>query len=72
MRARGVNIYIYINDTNLLTHCCACARARGNNNNNNKNYDKDFASFATRRFTTLTTIYGHLEDVGSYKNTRYE
>ena len=35
------------------------------------NYD-DFASFATRRFSTLTTIFGHLEDVASHKNTRYE
>ena len=34
---------------------------------NNNNYDEDFASFATRRFSTLTTIYGHLEDVGSHK-----
>ena len=33
---------------------------------------EDFASFATRRFSTLTTIFGHLEGVGSHKNTRYE
>ena len=38
----------------------------------NNNYDEDFASFATRRFSTLTTMFGHLEDVGSHKNTRYE
>ena len=31
------------------------------NNNNNYYYDEDFASFATRRFSTLTTIFGHLE-----------
>ena len=29
-------------------------------------------SFDTRRFSTLTTVFGHLEDVGSLKNTRYE
>ena len=32
--------------------------------------DEDFASFATRRFSTLSTIFGHLEGVGSHKNTR--
>ena len=39
--------------------------------NNNNNY-ADFANFATHRFSTLTTIFGHLEGVGSHKNTRYE
>ena len=29
------------------------------------------ASFATRRFFTSTTIFSHLESVGSHKNTRY-
>ena len=38
-----------------------------NNNNNYYYYDEDFASFATRRFSTLTTIFGHLEGVGSHK-----
>ena len=35
---------------------------------------KDFASFATRqyRFSTLTTIFCHLEGVGSQNNTRYK
>ena len=37
-----------------------------------KKYYEDFARFATRRFSTLTTVFGHLEDVGSHKNTRYE
>ena len=41
-----------------------------NNNNNNNNYE-DFASFATRRFSTLTTISGHLKGIVSYKNTQY-
>ena len=36
------------------------------------NYDEDFASFATRRFSTLATLFGHLEGVSSRKNTRYE
>ena len=36
-------------------------------------YEAEFvASFATRHFSTLTTIFGHLDDVGSHKNTRYE
>ena len=43
-----------------------------NNNNNNNYYDEDFASFATRRFSTLTAIFGHLDGIGSHKNTRYE
>ena len=33
---------------------------------------KDFASFAIRPFFTLTTIFGHLDGVGSHKNTGYE
>ena len=41
-----------------------------NNNNNNNNYE-DFASFATRRFSTLTTISGHLKGIVSHKNTQY-
>ena len=36
------------------------------NNNNN-----DFASFATRRLSTLTTISGHLKGIVSHKNTQY-
>ena len=32
----------------------------------------DFASFATRRFSTLTAIFGYLDGVGSHKNTIYE
>ena len=36
------------------------------------NYEAYFASFATRRFSTLTTICGHLDGVGSHKNSRYE
>ena len=28
--------------------------------------------FATRRFSTLTTVFGHLDGVGSHKNTRYD
>ena len=31
-----------------------------NKNNHNNNYEEDFASFATRQFSTLTTIFGHL------------
>ena len=42
------------------------------NNNINNNNDEDFASFATRRFSTLTIIFGHLEGIGSHKNTRYK
>ena len=34
-------------------------------NINNYYYDEDFASFATRRFSTLTAIFGHLDGVGS-------
>ena len=41
-------------------------------NNSNNNYEADFDSFATRRFSTLTTIFGHLEGVGSHKNARCE
>ena len=29
-------------------------------------------SFTTRLFFTLATIFGHLDGVGSHKNTRYE
>ena len=43
-----------------------------NINININNYDEDFASLATRRFSTLATMFGHLEGVGSHKNTRYE
>ena len=32
---------------------------------------KDFASFATRWFYTLTKISGHLKRIVSYKNTQY-
>ena len=32
---------------------------------------KDFASFATRRISTLTTISGHLKGIVSHKNTQY-
>ena len=43
-----------------------------NNNNNNcqnlYNYYKDFASFATSRFFTLTTISVHLKDIVSHFN----
>ena len=38
-----------------------------------KYYDEDFASFAsfaTRRFSTLAPTFGHVEGVG--KNTRYK
>ena len=31
-----------------------------------------FASFATSRYSTLATIFGHLEGVGSHKHTTYE
>ena len=41
------------------------------NNNNNNNYE-DFGSFATHRFSTLTTIFHDLDIVRSHKNTRYE
>ena len=34
---------------------------------NNNNYEADFSSFATCRFSTLTTIFEHLESVGSHK-----
>ena len=30
------------------------------------------ASFATRRFSTLKTFSGHLEDIVSHKNTEYQ
>ena len=40
--------------------------------NINNYYDEDFASFATRRFSTLTAIFGHLDGIGCHKNTRYE
>ena len=39
-------------------------------NNNNNNYE-DFASFATRWFSTLTTISGHLKGIVSHKNNQY-
>ena len=32
---------------------------------------EDFASFATRRFSTLTMISGHLKGIFSHKNTQY-
>ena len=35
-------------------------------------YEADFDSFATRLFSTLTAVFGHLDGVGSHKNTRYE
>ena len=34
--------------------------------------NEDFASFATGRFFIITTVFDHLEDVGSRKNTRYD
>ena len=37
----------------------------------NNNYYEDFASFATRRFSTLTKISGHRKGIVSYKNTQY-
>ena len=33
---------------------------------------EDFATFATRWFSTLMTIFGHPEGVGSHKNTSYQ
>ena len=41
-----------------------------NNNNNNSEYE-DFASFATRRISTLTKISGHLKGIFSHKITQY-
>ena len=38
--------------------------------NNNSEYE-DFASFATPRISTLTTISGHLKGIVSHKNTQY-
>ena len=38
----------------------------------NNYYDEDFASFATHRFSTLSMLSDHLEDLGSHKNTKYE
>ena len=32
----------------------------------NTEYDEDFASFATRQFSMLTTIFVHLGGVGSH------
>ena len=43
-----------------------------NHNNNNNNYDEHSASFATRRFSTLKTLSGNLEDIVSHKNTQYQ
>ena len=37
---------------------------------NNSEYE-DFASFATRRISTLTKIFGHLKGIVSHKNTQY-
>ena len=42
------------------------------NNNNNNNYVQHSASFATRRFSTLKTFSGHLEDIVGHKNTQYQ
>ena len=42
------------------------------NNNNNNYYDEHSASFATRRFSTLKTFCGHLEDIVNNKNTQYQ
>ena len=33
---------------------------------------EDFASFATRRFSTLTTISGHLKGIVSHNITQYQ
>ena len=33
--------------------------------------NSDFASFATLRFSTLTTISGHLKGIVSHKNIQY-
>ena len=41
-------------------------------NNNNMHMMKILPVLPTRQFSTLTTIFGHLEGVGSHKNTRYE
>ena len=41
------------------------------NRNNADKYYEDFASFATRQFSTLTTISVHLEVIVSHKNTQY-
>ena len=38
--------------------------------NNNSEYE-DFASFATRRISTLTKISGHLKGIVSHKITQY-
>ena len=38
--------------------------------NNNSEYE-DFASFATRRISTLTKISGHLKGIISHKITQY-
>ena len=37
---------------------------------NNSEYE-DFASFATPRISTLTTISGHLKGIVSHTNTQY-
>ena len=37
----------------------------------NNNYE-DFASFATRRFSTLTTFSAHLKGIISHKITEYQ
>ena len=47
-------------------------KKKQNNNNNNNNYDEHSASFATRRFSTLKTFCGHLEDIVNNKNTQYQ
>ena len=33
--------------------------------------NEEFASFATRRISTLTNISGHLKGIVSYRNTQY-
>ena len=33
--------------------------------------NEDYATFATRWFSTLTTIFGYPDGFGSHKNTRY-
>ena len=38
----------------------------------NNNNDEHSASFATRRFSTLKTFCGHLEDIVNNKNTQYQ
>ena len=38
----------------------------------NNHNEADFASFVTRWFSTLMTIFGHQDGIASHNNTRYE